>query len=102
MAHDRANAFHWYDAYDCAVWLDYDGQNRVVGLAVQNDGDRSVFAQAVTVTKVAGKNTFSKVFGPGLTVVAIPTGAKLTVGFDANDGNAPFVSGLSSLLFSTV
>lgn len=96
----RTNAVSFTGTLDVIVWIDYDPATMVAtALTVDNQSEASVYAEVVTTAKVQGKNVFGAAFAPGLTTVAIPKQANVKVGFDPNDGNAPYLTGIDGMTF---
>lgn len=94
----RVNAVSFAASLDVTYWLDYDPATMLVtAMTIDNQSGGNVYAEVVTTAKVQGKNLWGQVFGPGLTSLPVPKQANVTVGFDPNDGNAPYLTGIESM-----
>lgn len=97
---NRQNSALFSVSDDACLWIDYDPATlAVTNITVDNAGDAPLYAEAQTLAKVRGQSLYSAEFAVGVTSVPIPKQANLVIGFDPNDGNAPFLTGLDHLTF---
>jgi hypothetical protein len=94
----RQNSVSFAATSDVIYWLDYDPATMLVtNLTVDNQSGGDVYAEIVTTAKVQGKNLWGQTFAAGLTSLPVPKQANVKVGFDPNDGNAPYLTGIESM-----